>query len=129
MFGRFRERMGRDLDIFAGIAAAAGLSAFLSASLIFGATDQAASATAARQTGVITAGGKGDRLCGQDWAAYDANCGRRILAREGRDVSVRVVGTRETVAERGMTGNERIRAAFAALEAAGAGGAKLAAGR
>lgn len=118
MFKQYRKRMGRSLDVFAGIAAAGTLSACMSALLIFGATDRAASATTAQRTGVVSATGKGDKLCGRgDWAVYDANCGQQIAARSGRNVSVRVVSANMSVAERGMTANERIQAAFAALDA------------
>ena len=131
MFEQYRMRAGGSLNIFAGIAAAGALSACMSTLLLFGATDEAASATTAPQTAVVMAAGKSDKLCGHDdWAAYDVNCGRRIAARIGRNVSVRMVGTNMSVAERGMTGNERIRAAFEALEAvASTRSAKLTAGR
>ena len=119
MFERCRRRLGGNLDIFAGIAAAGAFSAFLSVFLIFEAADEAASATTARQTAVVAATGKGDKLCGRgDRAAYDVTCGDRIMARSGRNVSVRVVGTNTSVAERGMTDNERIREAFETLDAA-----------
>ena len=131
MFEQYRTRAGGSLDILAGIAAAGALSACMSTLLLFGATDEAASATTAPQTAVVMAAGKSDKLCGHgDWAAYDVNCGRRIAARSGRNVSVRAVGANMSVAERGMTDNERIRAAFEALEAVvSTRSAELAAGR
>ncbi len=131
MFEQYRKRVGGSLDILAGVAAAGALSACMSTLLLFGTTDEAASATTARQTAMVTATGKSDKLCEHgDWAAYDVNCGRRIAVRSGRNVSVRMVGTNMSVAERGMTGNERIRAAFEALEAVvSTSSAKLAVGR
>ncbi len=81
MFKQYRRGVSRNFDVLASIAAALALSACFSALLIFGALDEAPFATTAGQTGVVTATGKSDKLCGQgDWAAYDVNCGRQILA-------------------------------------------------
>ena len=116
MFEQYRMRAGGSLDIFAGIAAAGALSACMSTLLLFGAVDEAASATTAPQTAVVMTAGKSDKLCGHgDWAPYDIGCTRRIMVQSGRDASVRVVGANTSIAERDMTSNERIRAAFEAL--------------
>src|SRR5919202_2474457 len=94
-----------------GIAAAVVFSACTAAVLTFGGVGEASSATTARQDGVVSTTGKGDRLCG----AYDVGCTRGIMVQSGRDASVRVVGANTSIAERDMTSNERIRAAFEAL--------------
>src|SRR5919199_426126 len=99
-----------------GIAAAVVFSACTAAVLTFGGAGEASSATTAGQGGVVSTTGKSDKLCGHgDWAPYDIGCTRRIMVQSGRDASVRVVGANTSIAERDMTSNERIRAAFEAL--------------